>query len=55
MAKKVCSSCGKSKRITEFRKYPGRSIDGYRSICKDCQREYDREWRRKRREACKND
>lgn len=42
---KVCTKCGKRRRLDAFRKYSGRSSDGLRPICKDCQRIYEAEWR----------
>jgi len=40
---KTCSECKKKKHIKSFRKRK-RSNDGLSSRCKDCQREYDKQW-----------
>lgn len=48
---KTCTVCKQSKPLDEFRTYSGRSVDGRRSLCKVCQREYEKEWRPRRTEA----
>lgn len=42
---KVCTKCKRSRRRDAFRKYAGRSVDGLRPICRDCQRKYEAKWR----------
>ena len=42
---KTCTKCGRSRRRDAFRKYWGRSSDGLRPICRDCQKLYERHWR----------
>ena len=43
--KKICTVCEKQKPLTAFRKYSGRSPDGKRPLCANCQRAYEMEWR----------
>ena len=43
---KACTVCRQIKSLTEFRKYSGRSPDGHRPLCKECQREYEKGWRK---------
>lgn len=38
---KICSVCKQEQPQTNFRKYSGRSSDGLRPLCKQCQREYE--------------
>jgi transposase-like protein len=47
--KKVCTKCGKNKPLDDFRKYAGRSKDGRRPICRECQNAYDREYSARKR------
>ena len=42
---KRCTKCRQRKPLTEFRKYPGRSSDGLRPLCRQCQRVYEKQWR----------
>lgn len=43
--------CSRSKPSSAFRRYSGRSRDGLRPLCAECQRVYERAWRLTRREA----
>lgn len=47
--KKVCKGCGINKPLADYRKYAGRSKDGYRPICRECQNAYDREYRARKK------
>ena len=42
---KICTRCNTAKPVTEYSKRKGYK-DGILSWCKDCQREYDRTWRK---------
>ncbi len=42
---KTCTKCLKPRRKDAFRKYWGRSSDGLRPLCRDCQRKYEKFWR----------
>lgn len=42
---RTCSACKRSLPKDAFRKYAGRSSDGLRPICKECQRRYEAQWR----------
>jgi hypothetical protein len=44
---KTCTSCEQELPRDAFRKYSGRSSDGLRPICKECQRAYEADWRKK--------
>jgi len=44
METKVCSKCGIEKSINEFYKYK-KNKDGYRYICKECDKEYCKKYR----------
>jgi hypothetical protein len=47
---KVCSRCQKRRKIDQF--YKDRTQkDGHASWCKPCEREYDREYRAKKKAA----
>lgn len=48
--KKKCTKCGEEKLLGEFRRYKGRSKDGHRPICTECQNKYDREYRARKKE-----
>lgn len=43
MDKKICNRCHIEKNLNDFNKAKGYK-DGYRSICKKCKYEYDRQW-----------
>jgi hypothetical protein len=43
---KKCSKCGLIKPVSEFNKH-SQTKDGLQSICKQCQTEYNRQWRLK--------
>ena len=47
---KQCTTCGRRRPLDDFRRYVGRSPDGRRPLCKDCQRAYEVGWRRAHRE-----
>lgn len=47
--RKRCTACDRRRALKFFRKYSGRSVDGRRPICVDCQREYEAGWREKNR------
>lgn len=47
---KTCTVCQMTKSLTEFRKYSGASTDGHRPLCGECQRNYEKNWRRESRE-----
>ena len=47
---KKCSACSESKSASEFRKYAGRTPDGLRPLCAECQRKYEENWRKKNKE-----
>ncbi|AXH50973.1 hypothetical protein CPT_Scapp_044 [Serratia phage Scapp] len=51
MSTKQCRECGEEKPLDEFNIAYTRSKDGYRNICKVCQREQDRIWRNNKRAA----
>ena len=42
---KTCTKCKKRLPKENFRKYCGRSIDGLRPLCKECQKKYEQKWR----------
>src|SRR5713226_2117687 len=42
---KVCTKCGRRRRKDAFRKCWGRSSDGLRPLCRDCQQKYEKFWR----------
>ena len=42
---KTCSQCGQTKPLDSFYKHK-RSRDGRQSACKECKREYNRNWQR---------
>jgi hypothetical protein len=44
---KTCTSCARKLSRGAFRRYCGRSSDGLRPICKECQRIYEARWRGK--------
>ena len=44
---KICTKCLKPRRRDAFRKYWGRSSDGLRPLCRDCQKKYESFWRQK--------
>lgn len=44
-AMKRCSVCCAEKPLSQFRRYSGRTPDGYRPLCKVCQRDYEKDWR----------
>lgn len=48
--KKTCTVCQMTKSLTEFRKWSVGSRDGYRPLCKPCQRTYEMQWRAENRE-----
>lgn len=48
--KKTCTVCQMTKSLTEFRKWFVGSRDGYRPLCKPCQRTYEMQWRAENRE-----
>lgn len=52
---KVCTECGTEhpRTLEFFSKYSGRSVDGLRPVCRSCEREYNREYKRRRREEAK--
>ena len=50
---KVCSVCQIEKAKDMFRPYKGRSKDGLRPLCKNCQREYEKKWRNTSKESRK--
>ena len=50
MKTKRCTQCGKEKLPTDFYKH-SQSLDGRSWRCKACGKEYDREYRRKNRDA----
>ena len=43
---KVCTKCKRPRRKDAFRRYLGRSSDGLRPICRDCQKRYEAKWRK---------
>ncbi|MEI6972414.1 MAG: hypothetical protein WCL44_12965 [bacterium] len=43
---KVCTKCKRPRRKDAFRRYWGRSSDGLRPICRDCQQRYEAKWRK---------
>lgn len=47
---KVCTSCLRRRRLSSFRRYWGRSSDGRRPVCVDCQRQYEAQWRARNKE-----
>ena len=47
---KICTKCLKPKRRDAFRKFWGRSSDGLRPLCRDCQKKYEKFWRLKHKE-----
>lgn len=47
---KRCPTCGRTLPVGEFWKSHGNN-DGYQVLCKECQREYQRGYAKKRREA----
>ena len=52
MEAKKCSKCEKIKPINEFcREKNGK--DGYRTECKECRKQYCKQWREKHKEHCK--
>lgn len=52
METKKCSKCEKIKPINEFfREKNGK--DGYRTECKECRKQYCKQWREKHKEHCK--
>lgn len=50
---KTCTKCGKTKRLEEFDKLK-KGLYGRSPRCKECTREYQREWWRKKQEAKKS-
>lgn len=52
---KTCTSCVRHmpRDDEHFRPYNGRTIDGLRPICRECERSYDRDRKRALREAKK--
>ena len=42
---KICTKCKRDLPLGNFRKYSGRSRDGLRPLCSECQRAYERRWR----------
>ena len=47
---KVCRRCGEEKDVTEFRtfrRYGAKDREYRRSWCRDCDRQYVREWRKR--------
>jgi hypothetical protein len=46
---KTCRYCKKDKPLTEFSTQPDLA-DGYKNICRDCVREYNRQYREERKE-----
>lgn len=47
---KTCTVCSIAKPESNFRKYSGRSRDGLRPLCKECQRAYEARWRSNNKE-----
>lgn len=47
---KTCNKCGNvlPRDAAHFMPYKGRSVDGLRAVCRECERAYDREQKRKR-------
>ena len=50
MDKKLCNKCEKEKELTFFHKDKSKK-DGYRNSCKDCQKNYSRDFYKKNKES----
>ena len=44
---RICTSCERKLPPDAYRRYSGRSSDGLRPICKECQRKQEAAWRQK--------
>lgn len=49
VTKRCNGPCRKRKPLSEFHRYSGRSVDGFRAVCKQCRREAERERQRVKR------
>lgn len=49
---KKCNKCSKEKPLGAFSK-DSQLRDGFRNDCKECQREYDKNWRKNNSERCR--
>lgn len=49
VTKRCSGPCRKRKPLSEFHRYSGRSVDGFRAVCKQCRREAERERQRVKR------
>lgn len=47
---KHCTKCARRKPLADFRPYSGRSRDGRRPLCSECQRKYEARWRSRNRD-----
>lgn len=51
VTKRCSGQCRKRKPLSEFHRYTGRSVDGFRPVCKECRRKIERERQRNKRGA----